>query len=82
MKVIQIRVHNWRAEEHFKYLAEAVEDGGKYYYRIDSMTLEITQLEYSRVIGNPYLYYFSTALKLQNLIEYKKKNPDYIRDFN
>jgi hypothetical protein len=82
MKVTQVRVHNWKAVDHFNYIAEAIEDKGKYYYRIDNVTLEITQLEYSRAIGNPYLYYFSTALKLHNLIQHKKKNPDYIRDFN
>lgn len=82
MKVIQVRIHNWKARDHFNYLAEAIVDKGKYYYRVDNVTLEITQLEYSRVIGNPYLYYFSTALKMHFLIQHKKKNPDYIRELN
>lgn len=52
-----------------EYVAEAVEDSGKYYYRVGGITIEITKTQYDTVISNPRLYYFSTALKLHHLIE-------------
>ncbi|PYK36549.1 MAG: hypothetical protein DME60_14625 [Verrucomicrobia bacterium] len=44
-----------------EYVAEAVEDSGKYYYRVGDITIEITKSQYDYVISNPRLYYFSTA---------------------
>ena len=46
------------------YFAEAIEDQGKYFFRVDGVTVEIGRPEYDQVIANPFLYYFSTALKL------------------
>lgn len=46
------------------YWAEAIEYGDKFYYRVSGTTVEITDYEFDQVIGNPRLYYFSTALKL------------------
>jgi hypothetical protein len=55
------------------YLAEAIEYQGRYYYRVDGVTVEVTHWEYERVITNPKLYYFSTALKLHHRIRRAKE---------
>jgi hypothetical protein len=55
----------------FQYFATAIECKGQYYYQVGDEILEIAQLEYERVIANPYLYYFSTALKLHFVIQNK-----------
>jgi hypothetical protein len=46
------------------YWAEAIEYGDKLYYRVNGTTVEITEYQFGKVIDNPRLYYFSTALKL------------------
>jgi hypothetical protein len=46
------------------YWAQVIEDGDRYYYRAKGVTVEMTQGECCLVLGNPHLYYFSTALKL------------------
>lgn len=46
------------------YWAEAIENGEKFCYRVNGTTVEITAAEFGKVIINPRLYYFSTALKL------------------
>lgn len=51
------------------YWAEAIEDGDKFYYEAKGITVEIAEWEFRRVIGNPTLYYFSTALRLHLRIE-------------
>ena len=56
----------------FEYVAEAIKENGKYYYRVGDIRLEITQREFNRVIKNPRLYYFSTALRLHLLIQKTK----------
>lgn len=55
------------------YLAEAIECQGRYYYRVDGVTVEATLWEYECVITNPKLYYFSTALKLHHRIRRAKE---------
>lgn len=62
-------------EDENNYWAEAIEDDDKFYYRVDDTTLEITADEFRRVIGNPTLHYFSTALKLHLEIKRAKKQP-------
>ena len=54
------------------YWADAIEDGGKFYYRAKGVTVEIEEYELYRVVENPSLYYFSTALKLHFRIERAK----------
>jgi pullulanase/glycogen debranching enzyme len=54
------------------YWAEAIEDGDKFYYRVNDTTVEITRYEFSKVVINPWLHYFSTALKLHKRIERAK----------
>ena len=46
------------------YFAEAITKDGKFFYRVDGTTVEVEDGEYKKVISNPRLYYFSTALKL------------------
>ena len=48
------------------YWADVIQDGPKFYYRVDDTTVEINSDEYHKVIANPSLYYFSTALKLHH----------------
>lgn len=67
MKLAKLRIIS--ADDNFKYPAEAIEDGGRYFYRVGHTTIEITELEFNRVVKNPRLYYFSTALKLHFLIQ-------------
>jgi hypothetical protein len=58
-----------QGKNNFSYLAEAVKEKGRYYYRVKSVEMEITEIDYNRVTSNPYLYYFSTALKLHHMIQ-------------
>jgi hypothetical protein len=55
------------------YFAEAIEHQGEYFYRVDGITVKAEQYEYERVIHNPRLYYFSSALKLHHRIRKAKE---------
>jgi hypothetical protein len=55
------------------YFAEAIEYQGEYFYRVDGVTVKARQYEYERVIANPSLYYFSSALKLHHRIRKAKE---------
>ena len=55
------------------YFAEAIEHDGQYFYRVDGVTVQTQQYEYERVIANPRLYYFSSALKLHHRIRKAKE---------
>ena len=55
------------------YFAEAIEHQGEYFYRVDGVTVQAEQYEYERVITNPSLYYFSSALKLHHRIRKAKE---------
>lgn len=55
------------------YWAEAIEQGGRYYYRAKGFTVDISEREFDLVVRNPNLYYFSTALSLHNRIGQAKK---------
>jgi hypothetical protein len=59
-------------EDENKYFAEAIEDGDKFYYRVNGTTVEISEDEFHKVVINPSLYYFSTALKLHFRIKRAK----------
>ena len=54
------------------YWAEAIEEGGRYYYRAKGVTVDIAKWEFDRVVRNPNLYYFSTAAKLHQRIRQAK----------
>lgn len=70
MKVVKLRIT--LIDGYLRYAAEAIEKNGRYYYRVNATTVEITKSDYDRVIRNPHLYYFSTALRLHNLIRLAK----------
>jgi hypothetical protein len=55
------------------YFSEAIEYQGQYFYRVDGVTVQTEQYEYERVIHNPRLYYFSSALKLHHRIRKAKE---------
>jgi hypothetical protein len=55
------------------YFSEAIEFEGKYFYRVDGVTVEALHYEYEWVIANPRLYYFSSALKLHHRIRKAKE---------
>ncbi len=55
------------------YWAEAIEEDDKFYYRANDIILEISEYEFGNVTHNPYLYYFSTALRLHNRIRQAKQ---------
>lgn len=58
----------------YNYWAEAIEeDDGKFYYRVTNKTIEITEDQFRKVIDNPHLHYFSTALKLHEEIKRMRK---------
>jgi hypothetical protein len=67
MKIVKLRIT--LVDGRFRYNAEAIDDCGRYYYRVGKRTIEISKNEYDRVIANPRLYYFSTALKLHKSVE-------------
>jgi len=78
MKVIRIRIGlvpqgqqqpPTPPDDRKHYWAEAIEDEGRFYYLVKDTILEISEYEFGKVVINPYLYYFSTALRLHNRIE-------------
>lgn len=63
MGITKLRICLYNGD--FRYFSEAIADNnGRFYYRIGDKRIRIKEDEYRRVISNPYLYYFSTALKL------------------
>ena len=46
------------------WVAELTKDGDRYFYSEEGRTIRIAKWQYERVLGNPYAYYFSTALRL------------------
>ncbi|MES2023857.1 MAG: hypothetical protein V4439_04180 [Patescibacteria group bacterium] len=57
--------------EVFQYVAVVIQHKKRYFYCVDNTILKITESEYNFVTANPYLYYFSTALKLHFLVQEK-----------
>lgn len=60
-------------EDENNYWAEVIKDGDKFYYRVNGTTVEITEDQFRKVVINPSLYYFSTALKLYLRIKRAKE---------
>ena len=54
------------------YWAEAIQSGDRYFYRVGGTTVETNENDYTKVIANPSLYYFSRALWLHVRIERKR----------
>jgi len=85
MKIVKLKIclcpdKNGYKESDFQYFSYAIADRLKYYYLIDSIYIDITFREFLYVVRNPYLFYFSTALKLHHQILKKKDNPEWIRE--
>ena len=81
MQVTCIRIGSWSdgesvdyVDDEHHYWAEAIEHNGRFYYRVDGITVEITAHEHRMVALNPRLYYFSTALKLHKHIEHARES--------
>ena len=53
------------------YDAEVLKAGNQFFYRARGAILPITEHEARMIIKNPCLYYFSTALKLHNRINWQ-----------
>lgn len=56
--------HPFPPDDQNNYWAYVIMDGGRCYYRVDGTTVEIDADQVHKVISNPSLHYFSTALKL------------------
>ena len=54
------------------YWAEAIRIGDSYFYRVGDIVVPATEYEYRKVIANPNMYYFSSALKLHCRIQRKR----------
>jgi hypothetical protein len=65
-----------QSDDESHYWAEAIEEDGKHYYRAKGVTVETTEDRYRKVIQNPYLYYFSSALWLHLQIQGELKKRD------
>jgi len=65
----------------FKYFAEVIEYYGRYFYQVDSVTIEIYKYEYDRMVSDHWhnLAYFHTVLSLHFLIIAKKKDSNWVR---
>lgn len=74
---LRIRLLRWMdvsASDENDYPAEVRKNDDGYYYRARGITVSMTEDEAVQVISNPFLYYFSTALKLQNRIDKAKES--------
>lgn len=75
---LRVRLQRWMdhpATPENDYPAEVIKEGDTFSYRARGTTVPITADEALQVIGNPFLYYFSTALKLHQRIEKAKEDP-------
>jgi hypothetical protein len=69
---LRIRLLKWQEipqQADNDYPAEVLIEGDQFLYRAKGVTVPITEYEARRLIDNPYMYYFSTALKLHNQIK-------------
>lgn len=66
--------YHFPPDDEHNYWADVIEDGVKFYYRVGDTTVEIDKVERDKVVANPSLYYFSTALKLHNRIRMARED--------
>ena len=69
---VRIRLQRWREfppNADNDYAAEIIRDGDEFFYRARGTTLPITEYEALSIVSEPFLYYFSTALKVHYRIE-------------
>jgi hypothetical protein len=72
---LRIRLKRWMdfpASDENDYPAEVIKKSDSFYYRARGVTVPIRADEALQVISNPFLYYFSTALKLHKKIDKEK----------
>ena len=55
------------------YWGEAIRIGDSYFCRVGDIVVPATEYEYRKVIANPNMYYFSSALKLHYRIRRKRE---------
>ena len=60
-------------QDEYHYLAKAIEFEDKHFYQVGDITVAATHYEYQKVIANPKLYYFSSALKLHHRVRKAKE---------
>lgn len=58
-----------------EYAAEVLKDGNRFLYRARGATVPISAQEARLIVKDPYMYYFSTALKLHNRINRQIERP-------
>lgn len=69
---VRIRLHRWReapATPENDYQAVIIRETGRILYQARGATVPITENEAQQVERNPFMYYFSTALKLHCRIQ-------------
>ena len=69
---LRIRLLKWQEipqQADNDYSAEVLIEGDQFLYRARGVTVPITEYEARMVIDYPYMYYFSTALRLHNQIK-------------
>jgi hypothetical protein len=72
---LRIRLQRWMdfaATPENDYPAEVIKEGERLYYRARGTTVPITAEEAVQVISNPFLYYYSAAMKLHKRIDQAK----------
>lgn len=69
MRIHLLKIKSINEDREYKSIAIKLIRG--YYYITKGHILKIEKYEYEFVIKNPYLYYFSTALKLHYQIQNK-----------
>jgi hypothetical protein len=64
---VRIRLYRWRevpATPENDYRAVIIRERGRILYQARGVIVPITEYEAQQVVRNPFMYYFSTALKL------------------
>jgi hypothetical protein len=72
---VRIRLHRWRevpATPENDYQAVIIRERDRILYQARGVVIPIMEDEAQQVERNPFMYYFSTALKLHNRIERAK----------
>jgi hypothetical protein len=69
---VRIRLYRWRevpATPENDYQAVIIRERGRILYQARGVIVPITEYEAQQVVRNPFMYYFSTALKLHFRIQ-------------
>jgi len=66
-----IPIRFYQDDRHYR--ASVIQSQDQYFYQVGNTTIQITAYEYEKVIQNPRLYYFSSALKLHHRLAKAKE---------